>query len=210
MADAPKKPRTHFEDPLSVFPWALSRLYTLWLRATYPFASLGRGVSIHYTFLLNRAMAPRIRLGNAVIMSKDVWLNIIPEATDELNILIDDNCFLGPRTWISAKNHIHLEQDVNVGPSVLIMDHGHAYERIDRPIRLQTATEGGRIRIERGCLIGAGSAILCTGGELVLGEHCIVSPNSVVLRSAPPYSLIAGNPGRAIARLEPAGAERKP
>ena len=54
-------------------------------------------------------MAPRIKLGNSVILGKDAWLNIIPEATDEVNILIEDNCSLGPRTWISAKNRIQLE-----------------------------------------------------------------------------------------------------
>ena len=108
-------------------------------------------------------MARRIKLGNSVIIGKDVWLNVIPEATDEINIVIDDNCCLGPRTWISAKNHIHLERDVNIGPSVLIMDHGHAYEDPNVPIRNQPPTRGGRIRIERGCRIGQGAVIVCSG-----------------------------------------------
>lgn len=202
MVDSRHKSRAHSEDPLGIFAWALSKLYTLWLRATYPFASVGHSFSAHYTFIVNRRMARRVKLGNAVIIGKDVWLNIIPEATDEVNILIEDNCSLGPRTWISAKNRIHLERDVYLGPSVLIQDHSHFYEWTDVPIRKQKATEGGRIRIERGCYIGQGTAIVCDRGELVLGQHCVVTPNSVVLRSAPPHSVVGGNPARVIERRE--------
>ena len=148
-------------------------------------------------------MACRVKLGNSVIIGKDVWLNIIPEATDEINIVIDDNCCLGPRTWISAKNHIRLERDVKVGPSVLIMDHGHAYVNPDVPIRNQPPTVGGRIRIERGCRIGQGAVIVCPGRELVLGHNSVVAPNAVVVRSHPPYSVISGNPSRVIEQLDP-------
>jgi acetyltransferase-like isoleucine patch superfamily enzyme len=197
------KHRAHFEDPLGLFPWGLSKLYTLWLRAIYPFASVGRDFFAHYTFQVSRAMARRIKLGSSVVMGKDVWLNIIPEATGEVNIVIDDNCCIAARSWISAKNHIHLERDVNVAPSVLIMDHGHAYENIALPIRKQGSTPGGTIRIERGCRIGQGAAIVCARGELVLGQNCVVAPNAVVLRSAPPYSVISGNPARVIEWFDP-------
>ena len=201
--DPRTKPSAHFEDPLGLFPLGLSKLFTLWLRATYPFASLGRDLSVHYTFLVNRAMARRIKLGNSVIMGKDVWLNIVSDATGDLNIVIDDNCCLGARSWISAKNLIHLERDVNLGPSVLIMDHGHAYENPNMPISKQPTTPGGKIRIERGCRIGQGAAILCSGRELVLGRNCVVAPNAVVVRSHPPNSVISGNPSRVIEQLDP-------
>lgn len=188
---------------MGFFPWLMSKWYTLWIRTTYPFALVGRDLDAHYTFLVNRPMARRIKLGNSVVISKDVWLNIIPEATEEINIIIDDNCHLGPRSWISAKNRIHLEQDVSLGPSVLIMDHGHAYENPNLPISKQPPTPGGRIRIERGCRIGQGAAIVCSGSELVLGQNSIVAPNAVVVRSHPAFSVISGNPSRVIERLDP-------
>ena len=191
------------EDPLQLFPRMLNKLYSLWVSRTYPFAFMGGGVLIHHTFKASRAMAPRMKLGNSVSLGKDVWLNVIPEATDEVNIIIDDNCRVGPRTWISAKNQIHLERDVCLAPSVLIQDHGHAYDKIDLPIRKQTAMEGGRIRIESGCRIGQGVAIVCSRGELVLGQHCVVMPNSVVIRSAPAYSILGGNPARVIEQFDP-------
>jgi acetyltransferase-like isoleucine patch superfamily enzyme len=197
------KPGARFEDPLQLFPWAMTKLFTMWVRATYPFASKGRDWSIHYTCLLHRPLVHRIKLGNSVTIGKDVWLNVPAEAIGGVNIVIDDNCSLAARCLMSAKNYIHLERDVNLAPSVLIMDHNHTYENIGLPISKQPATPGGRIRIGEGCSIGQGAAIVCARGELVLGRNCVVAPNAVVIGSAPPYSLLSGNPARVIEQFDP-------
>lgn len=202
--------RARFEDPVRLLPWALTKLYTLWLSATYPFAFIGRNLSIHYTCVLNRVKAPQIKLGSSVIIRKDVWLNVIVEATGEPKIIIDDNCWIGGRSMISAKNCIHLERDVTLDPSVLIMDHSHGYEDISRPCRDQFPPPGGRIRIGQGCRIGHGAAIVCPRGELVLGPYCVVLPNSLVTASAPASSVISGNPARVIEKLEPVKAISAP
>jgi hypothetical protein len=52
------------EDPLSFFPRALKKLYSLWISGTYPFASKGRKLDFHYMSQLDRRRAGRIRLGN--------------------------------------------------------------------------------------------------------------------------------------------------
>jgi len=139
-----------------------------------------------------------------VIIRKDVWLSIIADSTCELNLVIDDNCLIGARSVISAKNFIQLEHDVILATSVLIMDHNHAYEDITLPIRLQGITPGGRIRIEQGCWIGQGAAIVCNEGELVIGRNSVVGANSLVTRSFPPYSVIVGNPSRLARQFDPA------
>ena len=84
------------------------------------------------------------------------------------------------------------------------MDHGHAHEDITLPIKHQGITAGGRIRIEQGCWIGRGAAIVCSQGELVLGRNSVVAVNAVVTRSFPPYSVIVGNPARAVKQFDPA------
>jgi len=193
---------TRSVDPLEIVPWGLSKLFALWLRTTYPIASVGRDLSVHYTLTLNRSMSPWLKLGNSVVIGKDVWLNVVGEDVGELKVIIDDNCSLAARTWISARNQIHIERDVHLGPSVLIMDHNHGYEDTELPIRDQPATPGGKIRIEQECSVGQGAAIMCSRGELVLGRNCIVAPNAVVVRSAPAYSVISGNPARVVKRLD--------
>src|SRR5579863_6420552 len=204
MIAARSKSPARFEDPLSTISRAVTRLYTLWLSATYPFASRGRNLSIQYPCILSRRAAHRVKLGSSVIIRKDAWLSIITDSVSDLNLVIDDNCLVGARSVISAKNFIHLEHDVILATSVLIMDHNHAYEDITLPIRVQGITQGGTIRIEQGCWIGQGAAIVCNEGELVIGRNSVVAANSLVTRSFPPYSVIVGNPSRLARQFDPA------
>jgi len=116
---------------------------------------------------------------------------------------MEDACDIGPHSAILAKNSIHLERDVTLAQSVLIMDHNPAHENIAVPIKDQGVTQGGRIRIEKGCFIGQGAAILCDKGELVLGRNCVVAANSLVTRSFPTNCLIAGNPAKLVQQFDP-------
>jgi acetyltransferase-like isoleucine patch superfamily enzyme len=189
------------EDPLTFLRQAGNKLYSLWLGATYPFASVGRKLSTHYPCHLRRPQAAHIAIGNLVIIGKDTLLHIVGEEPDTIKLTIDDNCAIGARSVISAKNSIVIERDVITGMSVLIQDHQHARERADLSIRDQGVTAGGRIRIEQGCWIGQGAAILCNESELVIGRNSVVGVNSVVVRSVPPNSVIIGNPGIALKQM---------
>jgi acetyltransferase-like isoleucine patch superfamily enzyme len=182
----------------------VTKIYTLWLISTYPFASKGRNLSIAFPCILSRLTAHRIKFGSSVIIRKDAWLSIINESANEPNLVIDDNCLIGARSVISAKNLIYLEHDVILATSVLIMDHNHAYEDINRPIRLQGITKGGTIRIGHGCWIGHGAAIVCNEGELIIGANSVIAANSLVTRSFPPNSVIVGNPSRLARQFDPA------
>ena len=204
MQESANEPQAFCEDPLSLFFRARTKLYTLWLSAIYPFVSKGRNLSIHYAIKLSRCVASQIRLGNSVIIWEDVWLYIVPNNHSQVKIIIDDNCSIGARSTISAKNLIHLEENVIMATSILIQDHNHAYEDISQPIRSQGVTKGGQIRIERGCWIGQGAAIVCNEGLLVIGRNSVIGANALVTRSCPPHSVIVGNPGRIARRFDAA------
>lgn len=194
-----------FEDPLNVFAQALRKFYSLWVSATYPFAAVGRGLQIHPSAILPRTIAPGIRLGNSVIIRNHAWINTFDLAgPDDVRIIIDDRAVINAQCVISAKNKIHIESNVMISACSLIMDHNHAYEDVTRPIQAQGLTPGGTIRIEQGCWIGHGAAIVCGQGELVLGRNCVVAANSLVTRSFPPYSVIVGNPARLAKQYDPA------
>jgi acetyltransferase-like isoleucine patch superfamily enzyme len=194
------------EDPLRLIARVPVRLYSIWVRATYPFAAIGRNVQFHYTWDFRRYLAHRVKLGSSVFIGKDVHFGAYcpNEEKGEPMIVIEDGCGIHRLSQISARNQIYIERDVIMGPSALIMDHNHAYEDVTRPIKEQNITTGGRIRIEQGCWIGRGAAIVCNQGELVLGRNSIVAANALVTRSFPPYSVLVGNPARLARHYDPA------
>lgn len=204
------------EDREFILSRLLTKLNTLWVASTYPFAGKGRKLSLHHACEISRCFAPHIRLGNCVEIGRQTWLFTWPtpgvQGNDEVKIILEDNCCIAERCTITAGNSIHLERDVVLASDVLLMDHAHAYEDVTRPIGEQGTTPGGRIRIEQGCRIGQGAAILCSNkGEVVLGRNCWVAPRAVVTRSFPPGSVLAGNPARAVRKsgTMPARAEQE-
>ncbi len=198
------KNRPRFGDPLLLLPKVLTKLFSIWVSLTYPFASKGRNLSLHFTSELDRQRSTRISLGNSVSLRKDSWLNVATEdPTGEPVIVIDDNCTIGNGSIISAKNEIHLERDVLVAQQVIMLDHNHEYEDITTPVRKQGVNQGGRIRIGQGSWIGRGAAIICPRGELTIGRNCVVGIGSVVMGSIPDYSVVFGSPATIIRQYDP-------
>lgn len=201
------KPQAHarFQDPLKFFPRLWRKLYSEWLRLTYPFASMGSKVSIHPTCFIDRKNAHRIKLGSDIRIEKDtcLGLSVPPEQKGEPVIVIEDNCVIHWRTQLGGKNRIHLERDVIVAQDVLIVDQNHAYEDITLPIGDQGFTPGGTIRIGQGSYVGHGAAIIASRGDLVLGRNCYVAAHAVVVGSAPAYSVLYGNPAKVIRQYDP-------
>jgi acetyltransferase-like isoleucine patch superfamily enzyme len=192
-----------FHDPLWMIPRTLTWFYSAWIRMIYPFASLGHNVSIHYTCDVRNPA--RMRIGNFVTVHKDAWIHAQlpdPRPVDPA-LIIEDNCFIGRRTHISARNCVHIETGVMLASSVFVGDNDHEFSDISTPIRYQGMTEGGRIRIGQGSWIGQNAVILCEKGELNLGRNCVVAANSVVTRSAPAYSVLSGNPARIVKHYDP-------
>lgn len=204
MPDIMPTARVPYEDPLNILGAAIAKLHTSWRKATYPFASFGGHVRIHPSAMLSRSIAPTIKLGDFVIIRNHAWFNAFDIAgPGDVKIIIDDHTVINAQCVISAKNKIHIEDHVMVSACSLIMDHNHAYDDVTQPIQQQGASPGGTIRIEKGCWIGHGAAIVCNQGELVLGRNCIVAANSLVTRSFPPYSVIVGNPARVAKQFDP-------
>jgi acetyltransferase-like isoleucine patch superfamily enzyme len=193
-----------FYDPFWVIPNILTGLYSMWVRATYPFASLGHDVFFHYSCDLLHT--ERIRLGSFIWIQKDVVLHaqVLDAARTDPALVIEDHCIIARRSHIAARNRIHIERGVMLSASVFIQDYSHVYADVSIPIRDQGMSEGGRIRIGQGSWIGQHAAIICEKGELTLGRNCVVGVNAVVTRSAPPYSVLAGNPARIIKQYNPA------
>ena len=192
------------EDPLELFPRGLTKMYSIWVRLVYPFASIGRNVSFHFTSRVYRPRSPRISIGNSVSLREYAWLSVaVEDTTGEPVIVLEDNCHIGFGSIISAKNRIHIERDVIVGQNVIMVDHNHVYEDVAVPIIDQGISGTGTIRIGQGSWIGRGAAIISPRANLTIGRNSVVAANSVVMRSVPPYSVVAGYPATIIRQYDP-------
>jgi acetyltransferase-like isoleucine patch superfamily enzyme len=70
----------------------------------------------------------------------------------------------------------------------------------DSPLRyLGYPSDEGDIIIHDGVYIGAGATILCS---VEIGENSLIAAGTLVKESVPPYSLVAGIPGRIVRRIE--------
>jgi len=200
--------RIFAEDPLSRFSAILTKLRTIWIGLTYPFAGFGRKVSIHYSCDIRRSASNRIRIGDSVYVAEGTWLNVPEPAIGQPpSIILEDGCKIGRRCMISAKNLVHLAPNVMLGPSVMITDHSHQFSNPEVPIHAQGLTVGGTVFIEQNCWLGHGAAIVCTSGDLVIGRNSVIGANSVVTQSVPPFSIVVGSPAKLVKRYDPDSRE---
>ena len=93
----------------------------------------------------------------------------------------------------SSAGSITIEDYAFTGHGVKILARGHDYTSYNMD-RQNEVTEGP-IVIRQGAWIGSGSIVLA---GVTIGEHAVVAAGSIVTRDVHGYSVVAGNPARAI------------
>jgi carbonic anhydrase/acetyltransferase-like protein (isoleucine patch superfamily) len=185
-----------------------TKAHSIWLKLTYPFVGFGQKVSIHHSCEIRRRHSHKIRIGDFVLLDREVWLNV-PDLSlsSEPALIIDSGANIGRRSVISAINQIHIQENVLFAPAVFVTDHNHEYTNPDLPISEQGVTPGGTIVIEPNCWLGYGSMVLAGKGNVVIGRNSVVGAYSVVTESCPAHSVLVGNPARVVKRLDSASGK---
>ena len=110
-------------------------------------------------------------------------------------VSIGRDVYIGPNLYLAAISSVVIEDECVLSEHVYINDCSHSFHPHAAPIMTQPLVHGGDVRIGKGCFLGYRVAVL-PGVEL--GPHCIVGIHSVVTRSFPSYSMLAGSPARLI------------
>ncbi len=202
LVEAAAASRIPADDPLMWWSRLRIKANSLWLKYTYPFDSFGRKVSIHHSCEIRRCYSHKIRIGDFVLLDREVWLNV-PTISEGPTLEIGSGTNVGRRCVISAANHVCIEDHVLFAPGVFVTDHNHEYSNTDLPISRQGINPGGRIVIQRNCWLGYGSMVLATKNEVIVGRNSVIGAYSVVTESCPPNSVLVGNPAKVVKQFDP-------
>lgn len=120
------------------------------------------------------------------------------ETSYEPSLSIGSNVYVGKGCTIACCNEVTIEDGVTIGDNVYIADSMHGYSEIGTRI-MEQALSVGHIRIGSNSWLGYACFI---AHDVEIGEHAIIAANSVVKKSVPPYSVVAGSPARVIKRYD--------
>jgi UDP-2-acetamido-3-amino-2,3-dideoxy-glucuronate N-acetyltransferase len=152
-------------------------------------------------------IAPDVKLGKDVKIYDFVNLygcEIGDESRVGAFVEIQRGAKVGRRVKVSSHTFIcegvEIEDHVFIGHSVTFIN--DPYPRaVNADGQPQTDRDWTVVKtiVRRGASIGSGSTILC---GIEVGEDAIVGAGSVVTRSVPAGTIVAGNPARVLRRIE--------
>jgi len=169
-------------------------MYTWLLRSSLK--SCGPGVHLHFPVRFGKPES--ISLGTGCLIYPRAWINVVTDwkgVTYDGEIRIGDRVSIGYEVQISAARSIVIEDDVTISRGAVIVDHLHDYRHLDVPIVQAPISAPAPVRIGKGSFVGAHCMI---GPGVQIGEHSLVSANSVVVNDVPAFSMAIGNPARVV------------
>lgn len=111
------------------------------------------------------------------------------------SVHIGNDVYVGRHVFITSISGITIEDGCVLSEHVYITDLSHGLDAFAGPIMQQPLSSKGAVFIGRSSFLGYRACIM---PGVKLGEHCVVGANSVVTKSFPAYSMLAGAPAQLI------------
>lgn len=137
-------------------------------------------------------------LGDNVLIGRGAWFDI-SKYTKGAEIIVGSGTQIGRFAMMSSAKKIAIGKRCLISYNVSVIDHDHNVLDPDISPLEGGITGGKEIIIEDECFVGAHSFVL---KGVRLGKHCVIGANSVVTKSFPAYSVIAGSPAKLIRTLK--------
>lgn len=186
----------------------MNRMILIWLKRILfrpKGINLGRDSFIRRPWTISHPT--RITIGCRSKIGRRVVLNAMSRyGHQQLNghICIGDDAYIGHDCQIHAMQPLLIQAGCVLSDRVYVNDASHGIIPNQGLIMAQPISSKGPIVLGEHVFVGYGSVIL-PGVEL--GHHCVVAAQSVVTRSQPPGTMVAGNPARPIKRVDFATGE---
>jgi acetyltransferase-like isoleucine patch superfamily enzyme len=167
----------------------------------------GKGVTFFeearvFNYANNRTL---IEIGNETYIRSE--LLIFPYGG---KICIGNYCYIGEGTRVWSGDGITIGNNVLISHNVNIMDFAHERSHIERAEGFRSLIKKGhplekgniptdKIVIEDDVAIYAGAHIVM---GVTIGKGSVISAGAVVSSNVPPFSVVAGNPGKVVWKIK--------
>jgi acetyltransferase-like isoleucine patch superfamily enzyme len=165
-------------------------------RRPFGLASLGLGSAIQWPSKLHGRRS--IRVGSQTLIRSYAYMDAISAYAGRQYhpaIEIGDNVYIGRHVYLTACDRIVISNGCVLSEHVYISDLAHGLDPQNGPIMKQPIESRGGVHLGPNCFLGYRAVIL---PGVSLGEWCVVGANSVVTRSFPAFSMIAGSPAKLV------------
>ncbi|QYH38002.1 acyltransferase [Algoriphagus sp. NBT04N3] len=140
-----------------------------------------------------------IYIGRKTYIGEFSWIEALENYRSKSfipKIVFGDFVNIGRYSCITAINTIEICDNVLISEYFYVSDHFHDIKPNLNvsPIEMPLSSKG-KVKIGKNTFIGYRVSIL---SGVTIGEYCVVGANSVVLKSFPSYTMIAGVPAKII------------